>query len=83
MDASHLNAEWILNQLTLARWHLDRAAGAGNESRRDIEVARTVVDHVERVLPNVTMDGEERRRLQTDLSELYGRLRAMEAGVAD
>lgn len=48
-----------------------------------IELARTVVDHVTRVLPNVTMDGEERRRLQTDVSELDRRLRAMEAGASD
>ena len=83
MDTSPIKSEWILNQLTSARWHLDRAAGAGNDSRRDVDVARTVFDHVARVLPNVTMDDQQRRRLQTQLSELDQRLRAMEVGASD
>lgn len=84
MDKTHVNAEWILNQLTSARWHLDRAAGVGADTvRQEVGRARAISENLARVLPSVTLDSEQRRRVQAELSELQKRLRAMESGGAD
>ncbi len=84
MDTEHVDAESFLNELTKARWHLDRAAAAGtNAGDHDVATAREICEGLTRLLHEVVMDVTQRGRMQTELSELTGRLRAMESGARD
>ena len=81
MGSHRFSVEWLSNQLTTARWHLDRAMGVGNEAAvRDVKTARAAHDHVARVLELAEMEVDKRSQLRSELAALEARLVAMECG---
>jgi hypothetical protein len=82
LDTNHDTVEWILTQLTAARWHLDQTVGGEPAAvRRNIESARRTHDHVLGVLPGVALTVEEHRQMQQELAELRYRLQAIEDAI--
>jgi hypothetical protein len=74
-DAS--NADFIRAQLTIARWHLDRAAGADPETvRRNVHDARHAYCSVMELLTKVALSGRRRVLVQRELAALRERLLA-------
>ncbi len=79
MDTQHVNPEWFLKQLTLARWHLDRVAVVALEAApREIETARATYDQLAGVLQQAAASAEQRARLHAELYELKARLSALD-----
>jgi hypothetical protein len=79
LDTNHETVEWILTQLTAARWYLDQTVGGDLDAvRRNIESARRTYDDVLRLLPNVALTVEEDLQVQQGLAELQHRLQAIE-----
>jgi hypothetical protein len=79
LGRSHDTVEWILTQLTAARWYLDQAVGdEPGAVRRNVDSARRTYDHVLTVLPTVDLTIEIHRQVQQELAELQYRLRAIE-----
>ncbi len=84
MNTPHYDVDWVLRQLTTARWHLDRAAARGAEAaRQDVATARVACENIVSVLPAVTMDAEQLRRVRAELVELEERVRAMQTSSSD
>ncbi len=80
----HIDAEWIMNQLSSARWHLDRAAtAAADAAGRDVHAAREICEKVRQVLPDLRLSSEEVQRIGADLSDIRARLHAMKRGAGD
>jgi hypothetical protein len=77
MDDDDANADFIRAQLTTARWHLDRAAGADPATvRRNLHDARQAYDNVVRLLPKVALSGRQRLLVQRELAAVRDRLLA-------
>ena len=81
LDTNHKTVEWILTQLTAARWSLDQTVGGEPDAvRRNIENARRTYDHVLRLLPEVALTVEKDQQVQQEMAELQYRLQAIENG---
>jgi hypothetical protein len=79
LSTNHDSVEWILTQLTAARWYLDQALGGEPDAvRRNIESASRTYEHVLGLLPSVALTVEKHRQVQQELAELQYRLQAIE-----
>jgi hypothetical protein len=74
-----ISVDSVLTLLTTASWHLDRAASrSAEEARLDLQAARVSYGEVVRMLPRIHGEPEQIERMHRRLSELEGRLEALD-----
>jgi hypothetical protein len=69
------NREFLLAQLTIGRWYVDRALDSrADRRRRYLSFARETCELIEHLLPTLTLDAQGRRVTHRDLAMLRARL---------
>jgi hypothetical protein len=69
------NREFLLAQLTIGRWYVDRALDSRVDIRRRyLSFARETCELIEQLLPTLTLDVQGCRATRRDLAMLRARL---------